>query len=478
MVTVPSITWTDAGFVAPAEQDILTAVLAVFNAAFGVTLNPALNSPQGQLSTSLTAIIGNNNNTFLFYANNVDPAFASGRMQDGIGRIYFIERNPALPTSVQCTCRGLAGTVIPIGALAIAIDGNTYVCTDGGTIGADGTITLTFACTTTGPIPCPEGTLNQIFKLIPGWDSITNPGDGDIGVDVENRTQFEARRRQSVAGNSIGSLPSVLGAVLQVNGVLDAYVTENELNTGQTVGGVTLNPNSLYVAAIGGTNADVARAIWSKKAPGCGYNGNTSVIVQDTSPQYTPPLPSYTVIFERPPSLTIFFAITIINNPNVPANALTLMQNALAQAFSGADGSQRVRIGTTVLASRFYATILALGDWVVLRSIKIGSTNAAKASFTASIATTVLTVTGVASGTLAVGQTLIDATGNLIAGTTIVSLGTGTGGTGTYNLSGVSQTVLSEAMQTVLADADEVLTNINQAPTLSPPDVQLILVSS
>lgn len=66
-----------------------------------------------------------------------------------------------------------------------------------------------------------------------------------------------------------------------------------------------------------------------------------------------------------------------------------------------------------------------------------------QSAFTASIATTVLTVSAVASGTLAIGQT-ITGTG-VTAGTTIVSLGTGTGGTGTYNIS-TSQTVSSVAM--------------------------------
>lgn len=67
------------------------------------------------------------------------------------------------------------------------------------------------------------------------------------------------------------------------------------------------------------------------------------------------------------------------------------------------------------------------------------------ATFTASIGTTVLTVTAVASGVLAVGQLLVGA--GITANTRIISLGTGTGGTGTYNVS-ISQTVGSESMTT------------------------------
>jgi hypothetical protein len=61
-----------------------------------------------------------------------------------------------------------------------------------------------------------------------------------------------------------------------------------------------------------------------------------------------------------------------------------------------------------------------------------------------SIAGTVLTVTQATQGTLVVGSALYDGpAGTIVPGTTIASLGTGTGGIGTYNLN-VSQTVASE----------------------------------
>jgi hypothetical protein len=65
------------------------------------------------------------------------------------------------------------------------------------------------------------------------------------------------------------------------------------------------------------------------------------------------------------------------------------------------------------------------------------------ASFTGSITTTVLTVSAVAGGALAVGMAITGA--GVATGTVIISLGNGTGGTGTYNLN-ISQSVGSEAM--------------------------------
>lgn len=60
-----------------------------------------------------------------------------------------------------------------------------------------------------------------------------------------------------------------------------------------------------------------------------------------------------------------------------------------------------------------------------------------------SIAATLLTVTAVTSGALAVGQTVTDLTQTIGLGTSITALGTGTGGVGTYTVS-VSQTVAQE----------------------------------
>jgi hypothetical protein len=472
--SVPSPSFGPNGFIIPSAQTVLDGVLEDINTAFGGNLNPALNTPQGQLASSEAAVVDNANQTFLFLTQQFDPAYASGRYQDALARIYFIERNPAQPTVVQALCTGLEGVFIPQGALAIATDGNQYVCTEEGTIPVSGSVTLTFECLIPGPIACPANALNQIYRSIPGWDSITNPSDGVLGNNVESRSEFEARRAASVAVNSNGSLPSVLGAVLTVPNVLDAYVTENDTNTVQVIGGINLSANSLYVAVVGGDADAIAQAIWSRKAPGCGYNGNTSVTVYDTSTGYVPPYPAYSVSFEIPDPLPILFAVQIADNSLVPADAATQIQNAIISAFAGGDGGPRAKIGATLYASRFYAPIAALGSWVQIVSVEIGSSNNASAVFSGSIAGNTLTVTSVTSGALAVGQTLFDTTDAIIVGTTITALGTGTGGTGTYTVSN-SQTVALEPMTSAVATLFDIDVRIDQVPTVSAANIIVTL---
>lgn len=381
---VPSVQFTDAGLVLPTESAILTGVQADIDAAFGGGVNPALETPQGQLASSTTAIIGDKNDLFALYVNQVDPDFASGRMQDAIGQIYFIDRKPATPTSVIATCTGLVNTPIPVGAQARASDGNLYVCTQAGTIPVGGSIDLAFACAVDGPISCPAGSLNQIYQSIPGWDTINNAADGTVGANVESRADFEFRRKQSVALNAVNSLQSIYANVLNVTDVLDAYVTENTTGSPITVGGQTLVAHSIYVAVVGGAASDIATAIWNKKSLGASYNGNTSFTVTDTS-GYDFPYPSYVVTWETPAALPILFAVQIANNPGLPANIIALVQQAIIGAFNGTDGGVRARIGSTIFASRFYGPITALGTNVSILSLLLGPTTPTLASYTVPI---------------------------------------------------------------------------------------------
>lgn len=371
---VPPVQFTLVGLVLPQETDILAGVQSDINGAFGGNVNPALNTPQGQLASSTSAIIGDANDTFALIVNGMNPDVNDGFMQDAIARIYFLDRSPGAPTAVQCLCVGALGTPIPVGAQAADQSGNRYVCTQAGVIPVGGSITLTFANIVNGPIACPPNQLNKIYQAIPGWDTINNPSAGVPGLNVETPAEFRARRQQSVALNAHGSLPSIYAAVFDLPGIIDVYATENvsdnTVNTGAT--SYPLLPHSLYVAVVGGVAADIANAIWTKKDVGCNYNGNTTVTVTDPS-GYLPPLPTYAVKFEIPPSLPIKFAVQIATSPSLPANIVALTQAAIIASFNGADGSQRVRIASLLLASKFYSGVVAIGPEVSVLSILLGS---------------------------------------------------------------------------------------------------------
>lgn len=473
MTAVPSPTFGPQGFEAQPESAILAGVQEDLQAAFGGNLNPSPATPQGQLATSMAATLGAVQDLFILFSNLVDPALTSGRMQDAIARIYYISRIPAAATVFDGVCIGVQGVTIPVGATCVDQSGNNYICSAAGTFDASGTMTLPFSCIVYGPIPVPQTITG--FQLIPGWDSIT-VGGGSLGSNVETPQQFEARRSASVAWQSLGPIPAIRGAVLQVPGVLDCFVTDNSTGSPVTIGTVTLGSPSLYVSVLGGDADAVAQAIWSRKIPGCPYyaGANTSVTVQDTSVGYSPPYPSYVVKFDEQVALPFVINVDLVNSAFIPANALALIQQAVISAFAGADGGQRIVAGSKALASRFYAGIAALGAWAQIIEITMGSTVSPGATFTGSISATTLTAS-TAAGTIAVGQTIFDATGDVVPGTTIMAQLTGPpGGNGTYSLS-ISQTVSSEAMSSAAPTLFEIQVGINQAPSIAAANIYVAL---
>lgn len=372
--SVPKIQFTPAGLVIPAESAVLAGVQSDMDAAFGGGLNPALETPQGQLASSQAAVIGDKNNEFALIVNQIDPLYSSGRFQDAIGRIYFLNRKPATPTTVTATLIGLAGTVVPAGTLAQDMSNNTYVLTGNATIPVLGSVSAEFQNLVTGPIPCPAGTLTRVYQAVPGWDAITNAGDGVLGSNVEGRADFEYRRKNSVALNGHGTPEAIYANVFNIDEVIDAFVIDNPSSATVPTGATSypLLPHSVYVAVVGGMDDEIARAIWTRKDLGCDYNGNTSVTVTDES-GYSYPVPTYVVKFERPDALPIKFAIEIVNNPALPADIVTRVKNAVIAQFNGTNGAARERISASVFASRYFAPVSATDPNVAIISILIGT---------------------------------------------------------------------------------------------------------
>jgi hypothetical protein len=490
--SVPPITFTPTGLDVPTQSAVLAGFQADMNAAFGNNLNfgtptqPGGAPPQVQHAGTCAAIISNSYDVFAQFVDQIDPDNATGFMQDAIARIYFLNRNPAVPTAVQLVCTGALGTPIPVGTQAKDTSGNIYVCTQAGNIPVSGNITLSFANIVTGPIPCPANTVNIPYTTIPGWESVNNPSAGVVGSNVETAAEFEFRRQNSVAANGNGSLPAIYGTVFKVPNVIDLYATQNVLDTPIIVGSTnyTLAGHSLYVAVVGGTAANIAQAIWTKKNEGSNMNGNTTVVVTDTS-GYSFPQPTYNITFNVPTATPVNFTVTVVNSSGLPGTIVTDIQNAIIAQFNGVQGvaqangvipsttGQRARIGSLVLAATYYgpvATCEGPSVPVQVLNILIGSVFTGTASVV--VGGTTLTVNTVTSGTVSAGTVITMA--GIPTGTTIVQQLTGTiGGVGTYQLSAAA-TATETTVAVSGAGGTSQQMGIDQVPVIGTITVNLV----
>lgn len=376
MSNVPALQITPTGVAVPQSVDIRAGVLADTNQAFGGELDVVTPStPQAYLADNLAQNIVDSNAQIAYFVNQIDPANAEGRMQDAIARIYFLDRKGATHSVVTVQLTGQSLVTMPAGQLMQDDSGNLWRSSGDVTFPVGGgNVNVQFACVTNGPVELGIGALTKIAQTFPGWDAGVNLSPAIVGSDVESRQAFEQRRQESVARNGNGSLPSVRAEVFAVDGVLDVFAyqnfTKNPLVYGAT--NYELKPNSIYVGVVGGSDQEIAEAIFRKLNAGCDMNGNTIVTVQDK--EYTWPYPEYLYTFNRPTPTPVKFKVTIANNASLPSTIIQDTKNAVIATFTGANGSQRARIGGKIFASNYYAAVSQISNTVSILQIKVGIT--------------------------------------------------------------------------------------------------------
>lgn len=363
----------ETGVKAPQASEIKEAIQGVFINAFGTDLSLDDATPQGVLIDGITEQKELDNAELLYFFNQLNPDTADGIFQDALASIYFLQRKVATHSIVNCVCSGLEGTVIngvssgnP--AMAQSVNGDLFQCLTGGTIPATGSITLAFGAVETGPIPVASNTVNKIYSVVSGWDSINNTDAGVIGSDKESRANFSKRIKDSLAINATGSLSSVLAHVAACDGVTHIRVEENDTDSSVIKNGVLLNPHSIYICQYGATNTDeLAEAIYNSKSAGCDTNG-TNIC------EYFEPATGVTYQYRYYIPTTENIYIKVSTTTALSSATQEQVKDALLSNFNGEDGSGEtaITIGTTFYASRFYKVISSLANnTIVVNTIKI-----------------------------------------------------------------------------------------------------------
>lgn len=346
---------TSTGVTIDDAQDIYTAMIALFVAAFALqnkTINTSVYTPQGQLATSMSDIVNNKNIDLLSLINNLDIDKAGGIWLDMICKLFALERKAAIATQVTCTVSGLPDIVIngkttenPFRAADTA--GNTYIASTSYTIGSDGTVSVVMENEVGGATECLASTLTTILTTTSGIDSITNPSEGVVGSDLESDADLRLRYKNLVENNASGTTGALQTAVLALDGVLDCAARENPTTSSATINGYTLDANTFAISVLEGVNDDIAQAILTKKSIAA-QTGNTSITTTDTitGQEYT-----FTII--RPVRLNYYFNIKVANESALPADIEDIIKDAIYNNFYGT----RVRIASTTYASRFFSPI-------------------------------------------------------------------------------------------------------------------------
>ena len=362
------------GFSADDVSDVRAALAQAWKQAFRsdntAELNTEPETPAGQIIDSQTASITQKDSELLYLANMLNPLKATGIFQDALGEIYYIRRKPAIASSAVIKCTGLPGTVIPVSAQIMSTaDDTVWQNTEAQTIGSDGTCECVFECQSSGLISAATGTLSRINTMVAGWDTAVNPQAATVGQNAETQGAFEARRYASVGLNSRGTISAVYARVANCANVVSCIVRENKTNVPIEIDGYYLKAHSVFVSVVGGSDEDIAEAIYNSCSAGCDYNGNTTVAVTDSATKAVEK-----VTFYRPAEFDVYVKVTLQGKDSLPDEYEKTVKSAVYNNFYGestatigGDPILRVAPGDTVLASRFIPSVLDSGIAQVVR---------------------------------------------------------------------------------------------------------------
>jgi hypothetical protein len=273
-----------------------------------------------------------------------------------------MQRTPATQTLVSAVAlTGVAGTVIPEGTQAQTAAGDVFSTLSSVTLASNGQATVDFASVEYGPIPCAVSALNTPVTNVLGWETVNNPTTGVVGQSTQSDIGARALRSNTLAFQGVSLAESITSALYNVSGVQSLFFQENIQGTTQTINGISMVENSIYVCVNGGSDLDVASALLENKSSGCAWNGSTSVsVIEPTSGQ------DYTVLFDRPAPIEIAIQITSANA------ALSDLQMGVAAYIAGEVANYPAwSVGGDISAFEIAGALLAQYPYMIINQVRI-----------------------------------------------------------------------------------------------------------
>ncbi|MDS7935678.1 baseplate J/gp47 family protein [Acinetobacter sp. V91_7] len=368
-MSIPKLEITEKGIYAPPTEAVLAGAWEMLKGAFGNNLTEDLRTPQGQLVTSITAMVQDERNQMIELLNLTDPRYSKGVWQDGIGHIYFLERKRQTRSTAVLIAMGLKGAKIPRGTQFLDVSGLLWECSTDAVIGEHGVTTINVHCLTAGTIKAAPNTINRFLKVIPGIDRVFNEAAAIEGREEESHIDFEERRRESVAANSKNTNAATYGAVADLENVISVFVVDNPTDETVLVGSTDypVIRNSILVSVVGGDELDIAKMALTKAGSGCSFNGNTEVTIKDTD-NFPERPPVYKVKILRPQHIPIYFKIRLEDETAMSIKDEKAMKKAIVDAMQS--GKSKAKIGHPVVALRFVCQVTAVTS-LILESIQI-----------------------------------------------------------------------------------------------------------
>jgi uncharacterized phage protein gp47/JayE len=336
------------GWVAKSADEFAADMVAALRAspAFGPDVDTSGESVIGQLLAVFASQLASTHEAAgLVYASR-DPRGATLAGLDVVASLTGTTRRAATKGTVTLSVTLAAGVTLPSGSIAHVTGDptNRWVTLAAATnsSGSTAVITVNAVAETAGVYAANAATIIAIATPYTGWTAVTNAADAAPGSAAESDVQLRARRERELRALASSSLNGIRAALAAVTGVSSVSLEENATPAFDAVR--VLPPNTLRATVQGGTDADVAAALFASRPAGIATAGSVSVVVTDAGGF------SRTTRFSRPTTVNAYALVrVVVDAATYPGD--TALAAAIANVTTGQLAGQPIRISSLITAA-------------------------------------------------------------------------------------------------------------------------------
>lgn len=201
-----------------------------------------------------------------------------------------------------------------------------------------------------------ENQITVIRSSVLGWRGVTNPFYSYPSMPVESDDDYRYRGKLKLGYNG-GKYNSIIMALKSVRGVMYENVQINS-SSHETNSGIV--NNGLAITVLGGDENEIALAIFNSVADGIATSGDIVKEVKDINGF------AHEVRFSRPKTVALQITMSLITQPDFPANGVQLIKQAIVDWFNNS-----INVKDDIHYSRLFEPINSIRGFAV-RNLKVG----------------------------------------------------------------------------------------------------------
>jgi uncharacterized phage protein gp47/JayE len=319
---------TPQGFKRKRYEDWFAELEAKAKELWGANVNLSDRSNLGKFVKLLAYVAAEKSELAEDVYNSAFKDTAEGVSLQHVGKYIGISKLLGNKAEVTLVFQVDPGVSIPAGVVASTVDGIEFVTEEAGTE-SGGIVRVKAKARVPGASGnVPAGTITQIVTPRPGVLSVANPEPSKNGRDEETEPQFRERYDKSVAKGGSSTIESIRAALLELPGVKDADVDENEdLNTNER----GIPGKSIAPFVYGGDDVEIAQTIFSTKTGGIRSWGSIQIPVVDSMGK------QHIIGFSRPIEVPVWVRITLTRNATYPADGDAQVRKEVIKYIGGRD---------------------------------------------------------------------------------------------------------------------------------------------